>query len=65
MEATATKRTYQFKDDNTDVKVLIDNTEGNPTKIEFTSFQTNYHLIVDTGEFDELYNIINKVKELL
>jgi hypothetical protein len=65
MEATPTKRTYQFKDDNTDVKVLIDNTEGNPTKIEFTSFQTNYHLIVDTGEFDEVYNIINKVKELL
>ncbi len=65
MEATPTKRTYQFKDHHTDVKVSIDKRDGNPTIIEFTSFKTNYHLLIETGEFMELYNIVNKIKELL
>ena len=55
MEATPTKRTYQFKDHHTDVKVSIDKRDGNPTIIEFTSFKNNYHLLVETGEFMELY----------
>ena len=65
MEATPTRRTYNFKDHHTDVKVSIDKRDGNPPIIEFTSCKTNYHLLVETGEFMELYNIINKVKELL
>ena len=41
----------------------IEKKESQPTIVQFTSFETNHHLIVETGEFMELYNIINKIKE--
>ena len=65
MDATPTKQVFQFQDGHTDVEVSIEKKEGQPTIVQFTSFETNHHLIVETGEFMELYNIINIVKELL
>jgi hypothetical protein len=68
MEVTIkqSKNTFTFKDDHTcvDVKMTKATPEG-MTIIEFTSFDTNYHLVVQTGEFMELYNIINEIKEQL
>jgi len=65
MEITPTKQVFQFHDGHTDVEVSIEKKEGQPTIVQFTSFETNHYLMVETGEFMELYNIINKVKELL
>ena len=65
MEITPTKQVFQFQDGHTDVEVSIEKKEGQPTIVQFTSFETKHHLIVETGEFMELYNIINKIKELL
>ena len=65
MDATPTKQVFQFQDGHTDVEVSIEKKEGQPTIVQFTSFENNHHLIVETGEFMELYNIINKVKDLL
>lgn len=60
------KNTFTFKDDHTCVDVKL--TKAAPdgmTIIEFTSYDTNYHLVVQSGEFMELYNIINAIKEQL
>jgi hypothetical protein len=65
MEITPTKQVFQFQDGHTDVEVSIEKKEGQPTIVQFTSFETNHYLMVETGEFMELYNIINKIKELL
>ena len=65
MQITTTKQVFQFQDGQTDIEVSIEKKEGQPTIVQFTSFETNHHLIVETGEFMELYNIINKIKEML
>jgi hypothetical protein len=65
MNVTPTKRVFQLQDEHTDVEVSIEQKEGQPTIIQFQSFDTNYHLVSETGEFMEVHKIINKIKEML
>jgi|TARA_Y200000002_G_scaffold245681_1_gene203248 hypothetical protein len=65
MQITTTKQVFQFQDGQTDVEVSIEKKEGQPKIITFTSYETNHHLIVETGEFDELYKILTQVKSML
>ena len=65
MQITTTKQVFQFQDGQTDVEVSIEKKEGQPTIVQFTSFETNHHLIVETGEFDELYKILTQIKSML
>ena len=65
MEVKPIKHTFRLCDDHSDVEVSIDKRDGNPTIIKFNSYDTNFHLIVENGEFMELFNVMTAIKEQL
>ena len=65
MEVNHTKSNFSLIEDDKEIKVSISRKVGNNTAVEFTSYNINYQLIVETGEFKELFNIMNQVKDML
>ena len=65
MEVNHTKSNFSLIDDDKEIKVSISRKVGNNTVVEFTSYNVNYQLVVETGEFKELFNIMNQVKDML
>ena len=65
MEVNHTKSNFSLIEDDKEIKVSITRKVGNNTVVEFTSYDVNYHLVVETGEFKELFNIMNQVKDML
>tara|TARA_Y100000593_G_scaffold63083_1_gene116664 strand:+ start:52 stop:276 length:225 start_codon:yes stop_codon:yes gene_type:complete len=65
MEVNHTKSNFSLIEDDKEIKVSISKKVGNNTVVEFTSYNVNYQLVVETGEFKELFNIMNQVKDML
>lgn len=65
MEVNHTKSNFSLIEDDKEIKVSISRKVGNNTVVEFTSYNVNYQLVVETGEFKELFNIMNQVKDML
>jgi len=65
MEVNHTKSNFSLIEDDKEIKVSISRKVGNNTVVEFTSYDVNYQLVVETGEFKELFNIMNQVKDML
>ena len=65
MEVNHTKSNLSLIEDDKEIKVSISRKVGNNTVVEFTSYNVNYQLVVETGEFKELFNIMNQVKDML
>jgi len=65
MEVNHTKSNFSLIEDDKEIKVSISRKTGNNTLVEFTSYNINYQLVVETGEFKELFNIMNQVKDML
>ena len=65
MEVNHTKSNFSLIEDDKEIKVSISKKAGNNTVVEFNSYNVNYQLVVETGEFKELFNIMNQVKDML